>query len=165
MASFLHRRKVLFDGIEVRGIRREIEQRVARLLDQGPSLRGFVKRCVIHNKDGVGWEFLKEMIFQPDVKPLGIGIPLEQHGGEKALPPLGRQQAGARSGVPTPLPRDPLAFASPPTAPIGGALKPTFIHIHQLLGPLGPMEVSYLLEIRGPFAGISFSVPKSFFYT
>ena len=55
----------------------EIEQRMAGSLDQRPRLRGFVKRRVIQNQDGVGWEFLQEMIFQPGVNPLGIGIPLE----------------------------------------------------------------------------------------
>jgi len=105
------------------------------------------------------------MVLQPGVKPLRIGIPLEQHGGQKALAPFGRQQAGARSRIATPLASDSLAFAGPPTVSIGATLKSTFIHIDELISSLGQMKGAYLLEIRRAFARIAFSVPKSFFYT
>jgi hypothetical protein len=81
------------------------------------------------------------------------------------LAPLGCQQTGTWSGIPTPFPNDSLALAGPPMGTIGGAFKTTFIHVDQLVSPLSPMEGSDLLKIRGPLAGIAFSVPQSFLYT
>ena len=164
MAAFFHDCKILFNGIEILGIRREREQRVARLLDQVSSLGGFVKGRVIHDQDR-GWsQLFEEMVFQPDIEPLRIRRPLKQHRGQQMRAPFGCQQTRAGSRIPTPLSSNPVPSARPSSPSRGGALKSTFIHIHQLISLLGQMKGTELLKIQGTLAGIAFSVPQSFFY-
>lgn len=50
LAPFFDRRKILFNRIEVRRIRRQKEERVASLVDQLLRLFRFMKGGVIHNE-------------------------------------------------------------------------------------------------------------------
>ncbi len=164
MAAFLDRRKILFNGVEVRGIRREEEQRVTGLLDQCSRRFRFMKGGIIHNEDRVGRQLLEEMMFQPDIEPFRVGTPLKQHGCDEAFPTLARQQAGPGSGIATPLASDLLPFTRPAMRPVSGALKPTFIQIDQLGRPLCREDVPELMEIGPTLGRIPFSIPQSFFY-
>ena len=132
MAPFLERRKVLFDGIEVRGRRRQQEERVTRLLDQLTRLRRFMKGGIVPDQDRVRSQLLKAMLGEPGIEPLGLRPALKQHRSAELLPTLPGQQAGPRPRVPTPLPGHRMASTSPASGTMGRSLKPTFIQIDHL---------------------------------
>ncbi len=159
MSPFLDRGKVLLNGIQVRGIGGQKKQRMPCLVDQLSGRGRFMKGGIVHDEDRVGCQLLKEMLLEPGIKPLRIRTPLKQHGREQSLATFARQQAGAGPSIAAPFSRNLLPSTRPAMGSVCGPLKPTFIQIDHLRGPLCRKDMPKLLKIGFPLGRISFSVP------
>ena len=112
----------------------------------------------------MGGQLPEEMMFEPGIKPLGIGAPLKQHWSDQPLPTFTRQQTRTWPRLATPFSRHLLASARPAMGAVCRWLKPTFIQIDHLRGPLGREDLSKFLKIDPTLGRVPFSVSKSFFY-
>jgi hypothetical protein len=67
----------VLDGVEIRGIGREIGQSTANFLDYFLDAWGFVKRSVVHDDHLSRVQFRTKLLLEPGAKQVGIGVTAE----------------------------------------------------------------------------------------
>lgn len=78
--AFLEHGKVVFDGVEIWGLRWQKEQRGTGVLDELRRFRGFVKGRVVHDDQVCAGQTRTQPGFEPGVEYRGIARALEEDG-------------------------------------------------------------------------------------
>jgi hypothetical protein len=160
--AFLEGSEVLFDGVKVGRVRRQIQQRGAGGLDELRRLRRCVKGRVVHNHEVLGIETRAQPCPEPGVEDHRIARPLKQQWFFELPIHTDRNQRGSWPSLPGDQAVHAVALRCVPIPPRGRRRKPAFIDMDGSFAaakePLAQAQEVF------PLLRIALLVPDPFFY-
>lgn len=154
--------EVIFDRVQVRGIRRQEQKGGSPLFNPFSGIAAFVKGDVVHDNDMVFVQARTELPLQPRIEDVRIACSLKQKRFFKALADARGDQRRARPPFSRNQSINALSFWRIGITPIGRRRKAAFIDIHKCLA--APCIALTKAKIRLSFDKAALLVTRRFFY-
>ena len=153
--------EVVFDGVQVWGVRRQEQESGGVAVDQLLGLGTFVEGRVIHNHHMRVVQQGAELGFQPPIEDGRVTRAVKQERGGKMVTDPGGKQRGPRSAVSRGQAVHPLPLLGIRIPPANRRFKATFIDVDKRLAPADIALTQAQIPLSFPPAALG--VPQRFF--
>lgn len=124
----------MLNRIQIRGVRWQIQEIAARLLNQFCGVPAFVKRGIVANNDTAVGQCWQELCFSPGFKDRAVTVALVGERGHQLVLIPSRDKTHSLGPLTPALSRKPFAFGTPTIRIVFGVIDARLIEIHPLIG-------------------------------
>jgi hypothetical protein len=155
-------RPLLFDGIEVRTVGRQVLKRVSVAGNSRSHLLSLVKCGVVHDDHGCGRSLREQILDEPCAEHIGVHGGIEEADGEECMSQKGSNRILPATGVPVSAAVAPCSSWGIPMDPRSVEGKSALVEVHDgaMLNVFVPPYPRLELNTMN---GVSFGMKQSFF--